>query len=207
MAEIESDGPSASSIRGAVVRRPAARGPQCPGHVRVQPRARARRRRRRPRRPSRRGARARRRVGVRQDDADPLDPRPRADVGRHRRVRRFAGLAAGVVVAGAPAPRADDLPGPVGCAEPASHDLRGGRRGDPHPQGAGRRADARGRRRWRGPACARRRGTCSATRTRCPAGSASGCSSPGRWRSGRSCCWPTSRSRRSTRRSAARSWR
>ena len=73
-----------------------------------------------------------------------------------RRVRRCPGLAACVVVASAPAAGADDLPGSVRRVEPASHDLRSGRRGDPHPQGRRRRADARGRGAARGPACAHR---------------------------------------------------
>ena len=98
-------------------RRSAARGPQRAGQLCVQPRPRARRRRRRARRASRRGRRARRRVGMRQDDADPVDPRARTDLGRHRScstARRSRARQS--FVAGAPAPGADGLPGPVGRA-------------------------------------------------------------------------------------------
>ena len=61
------------------------------GDLRVRcARRRARRRRRRSRHPARRGRRPGRRVGVRQDDVDPLDPRPRADRRPARHVRRDA---------------------------------------------------------------------------------------------------------------------
>ena len=74
---------------------------------------------------------------------------------------------------------------------------------------AGERGAARGHRRrasagWPrpGPATC---STCSASATRrprcpacCPAASGSGWRSPGRWRTSRPCCWPTSRPARST---------
>ena len=60
-----------------------------------------------------------------------------------------------------PAPQgADDLPGPVGCAEPAALHLRVGRRGPAHPQGEGPRAARWWPRRWPRRACARPSGSC-----------------------------------------------
>ena len=120
--------------------------------------------------------RARRRVGVRQDDADPqsilgLEPLSGGTI-------TFDGSAVDrppAFAAGAAAPGADGLPGPDRRAQPAPHRLRGGRRRHPHPQGRRQRGRRWSPTRCRGPGCARRSGSCRATRTRSPAASASGC--------------------------------
>ena len=126
-------------------------------------------------RPPGRGPRARRRVGLRQDDARAHDPRARAPA---RRARSASTASRSATTAAAlqdlPARGADGLPGPDRRAQPAPDDLRGRRRGAAHPEVDGRRGGARrGRARARRPAPARAVLRPS-TRTSSPAASASG---------------------------------
>ena len=151
----------------------------------ARPRRRPGRRRDRPDHPEGRDPRARRGVGLRQDDdrpgrreADPPDRRP--DRLRRRGRLRPLGHAA---AARLPAARPADLPGPVRDAEPEAHDRRVRRgaadRQPPRPIAARSRRDGRSR-------PSRRRGSGrpptspAATRTSCPAASGSGSSSRAR---------------------------
>ena len=133
---------------------------------------RAGRRWRQPRDGYGRGRRPRRRVGLRQDHAGPHDRWAAAPKSGEV---RFAATAASrpARAARAPAHGADGLPGPDRRAEPAPDDLRGGGGGRAHPEGAGRRGAARGRRAVATPACARPSASSPATRTSSPAASAS----------------------------------
>ena len=153
----------------------------------------------------RRAGRARRRVGLRQDD----DCAGRAQA-RRSRVRRDSlrgprhRPARPARAPPAPARDPDRLPGPVRVARPAPSSARCDRRAAPHPpdrrlEGGAPRSGARGA----GARRARRRRSSSSTaiRTSCPAGSASGLRSPPRSSSNRACSSPTSRSRCSTSRS------
>ena len=167
----------------------------------------ARRRRRGPLDAQRRDRRAGGRVGLWQDDA-----RARrssgcsARRGRGARARRAAALRP-PRAARAPPHGADDLPGPDRRAERAPDDLRGGRRGRAHPEARGRRGEAGGR-----GARARRPAAAGALLHPLPV-RALRRPAPARGDRGRDgaaarACWsPTSRSRASTPRCAARSWR
>ena len=118
------------------------------------------------------------------------------------------GVWGGAAPARLPAPGPAHLPGPVRDAEPEADDprLRGRAARGPGPRRRGSpSASAASSRRSTRPACARRPTSPSATRTSCPAASASASSSPGRWSSTRSSSWPTSRSACSTSRSGPRS--
>ena len=166
------------------------------------------RRRRHLRRPPRRDARARRRVGLRQEHHRPGDdPAARAD-GRDRPIRRRRPRQAARARRAAPdaPPDADHLPGPVRLARSAddgrlrsiaepleTHDLA---EGD---------AKRRAHRRPASPRRARSRSTSGAIRTSSRAASDSASASPGRSRSSPSSSSATSPSRRSTCRSRPRS--
>ena len=109
-----------------------------PRPARALPRAarggRARGRRRRPRGPARGGACARRRVGLREDDARADDPRARAPGRGRGSVRGRGDPLRRALPPALPREGADGLPGPDGRAQPAADGLRGGRRGAPDPE-------------------------------------------------------------------------
>ena len=174
---------------------------------RPQGRGRARRRRRRPGAARGRGARARRRVGLRQDDARAHDHGPRAPGGRRGALPRRAAALRPPLAARVPARGADGVPGPDRRAERAPDDLRGGRGGAADPEGRRRRGGA-GRR----GAVARRTAPARALLRALPLRGLRRAAPARRDRRrdgarSRGCSSPTSRSRASTRRCAARSSR
>ena len=136
-------------------RRPAP-GERPQGRVQGPPRRGARGGRRGLRHEQRRDRGPGRRVRLRQDHARALDHGAAAAARRRDpRPRRGAPLQP-PLAARAPAHRADDLPGPHGCAERPADDLRGRGRGRAHPEAARQRGGARGRGALaRGPAAAR----------------------------------------------------
>ncbi len=173
------------------------------GALRRRARSGTRRRRRRPPGRRRGDRRARWRVRLRQDDSRAHPARPGATDGGPGAARRAADRLPHARPARAPARRAAGAAGPARRAQPATHGLRGGGGGRAHP-----------RPRRRGRSCAAgaldvrpapdRNGSTSATRTSCPAVSASAWSSPARSCWSPRCSWPTSRWPRSTPRCVAR---
>ena len=158
------------------------------------------------RRSPRRDVRARRRVGLREDD-DRLARRgaPAADLGPDPLRRPGHGDAPRRRPAPGQTRLAADVPGPVRVARPA-HARR------PVDQGAARRSSrsaaapsGRSASRTSSTRSACHRSRRASTRTSSPAASASGSASRARWRSTRSSSSPTSPSRRSTSRFRRRS--
>ena len=158
--------------------------------------------------PPRRDARARRRVGLRQEHDGP-GHRPAATSRRRARsssTARTSRRSRASELQHAPPPVPDDLPGPVLAPEPADDGRRRSSASRSTSTASGRKARAP----RAGPRAARDGRAqpglrASATRTSSRAASGSASASPGRSRSTRTSSSPTSRSARSTSRSRPRS--